>query len=87
MDKYNLGKVILCGKIVIIMATMKELRDERLRKLEEIKKPLNKSQIGSANIILNNKTIYTEPIYYKKTSSKKNKKPNFWQKIRSKLND
>ena len=60
MDKYNLGKVILCGKIVIIMATMKELRDERLRKLEEIKKlginpyPSKSNRTNDAGEIIDN---------------------------------
>ena len=72
-------------KSLTIPLTKEESQNIKLNiKLEEIKKPQNKSQIGTANIILNNKTIYTQPIYYKKTSYKK---PNFWQKIRSKLND
>ena len=92
-NNFNIENTFYKDKVYIkksltIPLTKEESQNIKLNiKLEEIKKPLNKSQIGSANIILNNKTIYTEPIYYKKTSSKKNKKPNFWQKIRSKLND
>ena len=89
-NNFNIENTFYKDKVYIkksltIPLTKEESQNIKLNiKLEEIKKTQNKSQIGTANIILNNKTIYTQPIYYKKTSSKK---PNFWQKIRSKLND
>lgn len=75
-------------KNVTIPLTDEESKNIKLNiNLKEIKNPYNNDTIGSANIILNNKTIHTEPIYFQKTTPQKNTKTNFFKKIWRKLND